>query len=483
MAQPQSTKAQLEVSETFFDMAAALNSCGYNDGLEQSLPLRASVRAEVEAVIAKSPQAAQARDAICQFWREHERDSSSHDVTQYVSLALELGAPPEFNTAVPQADLPPDAAYVLGVTPLLRKFHQTAGLRLLWNKHAQEYQSLVAQFHDQVSDIVVETDRYLKLAFSNYPGQRFAVYLEPLLSPSHADSRNYGSNYFSVVSPSKDGQLPLAEIRHTYLHFVLDPMALAHGGNLKRLEPILLEIKSAPLTDSYKNDIALLVNESLIRAIEVRLAVPKNNEAGRLDYVEHSVEEGFVLTRYFYEALAAFERDSTGMKDDYGDLLYNIDVDKERKRAHQVVFAAQATPEVISSARAYSAPSLLETAEQKLAMGDAAAAQQIAKQVVQHNNGGDEPGRAAFILARCATLAGNMEEARVDFQQAARSVRDPRILAWSHIYLGRIFDIQQQREAALGEYQAALAAGDPAPDTKAAAERGLSAPYQAHAPH
>src|SRR5262249_27527642 len=153
----------------------------------------------------------------------------------------------------------------------------------------------------------------------NYPGQRFAIFLEPQLSPAHVDSRNYGSNYFSVVSPSQDGQLPLAAIRHTYLHFVLEPLALVHGGNLKRLEPILLDIKTAPLSDAYKNDISLMVNESLIRAIEARLTIPKRNEAGRMAYVQHSMEEGFVLTRYFYDALGLFERESTGMKDAYGD--------------------------------------------------------------------------------------------------------------------------------------------------------------------
>jgi hypothetical protein len=479
----QSTKAQLEVSETFFTVALALNSCGYDAGLEESLPLRKAVRAELDAAIGKSPEAAKARDAICQFWQEHESNSSSRDITPYVSLALELGSPPELATTLPAADLPPDAARILGVVPLLRKFHQIAGLHLLWERHKKQYEALVLQFHDQVSNVITGTDLYLKLAFTNYPGQRFVVFLEPQLSPAHVDSRNYGTNYFSVVSPSQDGQLRLAEIRHTYLHFVLEPMALAHGGNLKRLEPILLEIKGAPLSDSYKNDISLLVNESLIRAIEARMAIPKTNEAGRQAYVQHSMEEGFVLTHYFYDALATFERESTGMKDAYGDLLHDIDVDRERKRARQLVFAAEATPEVISSAKAFSAPSLLETAEQKLAMGDVAGAQKIAEQVAQHNNGGDEPGRAAFILARIATLAGRMDEARYDFQQAAQSVHDPRILAWSHIYLGRIFDIQQQREAAVAEYQAALAAGDAAPDTKAAAERGLAAPYQAHAPH
>ena len=115
-------------------------------------------------------------------------------------------------------------------------------------------------------------------------------------------------------------------------------------------------------------------------------------------------------------------------------------------------------------------------------MGDVGGAQKLAQQVVQHNNGGDEPGRAVFILARVATLSGNMEEARADFEQAVQSVHDPRTLAWSHIYLGRIFDIQENREAALAEYRAALAAGDVAPDTRAAAERGLAAPYQARSP-
>jgi tetratricopeptide (TPR) repeat protein len=98
--------------------------------------------------------------------------------------------------------------------------------------------------------------------------------------------------------------------------------------------------------------------------------------------------------------------------------------------------------------------------------------------VAQHNHGGDAPGHAAFILARIATLSGKMEEARISFEQAVHSVQDPRILAWSHIYLGRIYDIQQNRDVAVEHYKAALAAGDPATDTRAAAEKGLMNPYQ-----
>src|SRR5262249_62043195 len=84
----QATKAQLEVSETLFTITTALNSCGYDAGLEDSLPVRKVVRAEVEEAVRKSPAAGQARAEICRFWQEHQPQGTSTDITQYVSLAL-----------------------------------------------------------------------------------------------------------------------------------------------------------------------------------------------------------------------------------------------------------------------------------------------------------------------------------------------------------------------------------------------------------
>jgi hypothetical protein len=306
------------------------------------------------------------------------------------------------------------------------------------------------------------------------------VYLEPLLSPAQVDSRNFGSNYYIVISPDREKHIRFPEIRHTYLHFVLDPMALSHGTALKQLEPILEDLHAAPMGEAFKNDISLMVNECLIRAIEARTTIPKSNEAARNAYVQRSVEEGFVLTRSFYDQLGSFEKESTGLKIAYGNLLHQVNLERERKRAREVTFRSEAAPEIVSAVQA--APNeerLLDIAEQKLAAGDREGAQKLAEQVLQHNHGGEGPGHAVFILARIATLSGKMEEARADFEQAVGAVHDSHMLAWSHIYLGRIFDIQQNRDVAMEHYKAALAAGDPSADTRAAAERGLAAPYQA----
>lgn len=457
---------------------SALNSCGYDSGLADSLPVRQTVRSEVLATVQQSPEAAHARDLICQFWKDHEDPAGQGEVSQYVSLGLELNNPPDFSTKLPDADMPPDAAYVLGVIPLLKKYYQAAGIHTLWQKHEGDYNSLVQQLHDPIAGLISQTDVFLKLPFSSYPGQRFGVYLEPLLSPGQVEARNYGNNYDLVFAPGRDRKIPTEAIRHTYLHFVLDPLAASHGTSLKRLEPILLDIRFAPLAKSFKQDIALMVNECLIRAIEARISIPKSDERARLAYVQRSMEQGFVLTRYFFDALANFEKSASGFKTVYGDMLHDLDLGRERKRAREITFAEHADPEVISPTRVVLQANLLNEAEQKLASGDKEGAQKIANQVLQHNHGGDEPGRAVFLLAQIATLDGKMDEARFDFEQAVHAARDPRTLAWSHIYLGRIYDLQENRQTALEHYRAALAAGDPAADTKAAAEKGIAAPYQ-----
>ena len=99
------------------------------------MPLRQTVRAEVQSAIQQSPEARQARNAICQFWIEHQLPGKDNDITPYLSLALDLGPAPAFAPTLSEADLAPDAARVLGVISLLQKFYRAAGIQALWQKH------------------------------------------------------------------------------------------------------------------------------------------------------------------------------------------------------------------------------------------------------------------------------------------------------------------------------------------------------------
>ena len=97
-------------------------------------------------------------------------------------------------------------------------------------------------------------------------------------------------------------------------------MAEKHFTSIKRIEPLLQSVKRAPLEESFRNDISLLVTECMVRAIEIRTTGNKQTaEAMRLQAVDDAVKQGYILTRYFYNALLAFEKDPAGLRSDlYG---------------------------------------------------------------------------------------------------------------------------------------------------------------------
>ena len=473
----QTSKVVLDVNETLFSVATAINNCGYDADLKDSDPVRAQVRSEVARALTASPEAQTASQEMCSFYRDHQQPDPARNLAQYVSLGLNLGDPPKFEAKVKEADLPPDASYVLGFIPLLTHFYQAAGIHTIWEQHQPQYEELIEREHSAVTNMLLSTDVYLRLPISGYVGRQFTIFLEPMTAPGQINARNYGADYFLVTAPEA-GALKMDQLRHTYLHFVLDPLMLKRGTALQRLEPLLKSVQVAPLDASFKRDISLLVTECLIQALEAHLAHPgKNAEPARQHAVDAAMGEGYILARYFYEALAKFETEPMGLQDALPDWLFLMDVDREKKRAAEVQFASQAEPEVVSMVRPKAG--MLDLAEQRMASGDYSGARKLAQQALDEKQ---DPGRALFILAQAASLNKDMEGARSYFERTIQVATDARLVAWSHIYLGRISDMFSDRETALKHYRAALAAGETAPAVKAAAESGLKQPYEPKVP-
>ena len=86
-------------AEPVFLMAAALNACGYDEGLEESAPVRKLVRDEMNLALAKSEDARNKRDKICLYIAQHRMTGGELDIAQYISLALYLTPPPEIETS------------------------------------------------------------------------------------------------------------------------------------------------------------------------------------------------------------------------------------------------------------------------------------------------------------------------------------------------------------------------------------------------
>ena len=212
-----------------------------------------------------------------------------------------LDPPPALTVKGKDSDVPPDAAYVLGFVPLLQRFATVAGLHAVWERHKDTYDVLADRYHQPLAKMTFDTEVYLRFPSAGYLGHEFVVYLEPMGAPGQTNARNYGPQYFVVISPGTNSSLKVQQIRHTYLHYLLDPLSLKYPTAVKRLSPILDAVKTAPMDEGFKTDPALLVTECLIRAIEVRT---KSSDVS----VEDSVGQGFVLTQYFYDALTQFEK-------------------------------------------------------------------------------------------------------------------------------------------------------------------------------
>ena len=467
-------QVSLETSETLFTVLTAINTCGYDQELNSSDPLRAQIRSEVSKAVQNTAGAQDVVAPMCGFYRQHQASDSSRDLSQYVSLALYQEEAPAFTLKVKQAELPPDAGAVADIVPLMSAFYQKIGLHSIWERHRARYTELTEIFHDPLAKMTFDTEIYLKLPSTGYLGRQFTVYLDAMGAPGQTNARNYAADYYVVISPTSSTAIKMQQIRHTYLHYLLDPLAMKNGSSFKRLEPLLDDVKLAPMDAAFKSNISLLVTECLVRAIEERLT--KISEAERARSIDEADKEGYVLTRYFYDALVKFEKDPASMRNAYADLVGSIDAGKEMKRASLIQFSGEAAPELLHLAGRRN-EHLLLNAERRLAAGDPETAEKLAQQALDEQE--EDSGRALFILAEVATANRDLDGARTYFERALKNAHEPKVIAWSHIYLGRIFDLKEDRFAAMDQYRAALtAAGGALPEAKLAAQKGLDQPYE-----
>ncbi len=259
--------------------------------------------------------------------------------------------------------MPPDSTQVVNILPLLRTFAENIHLNAIWVEHRPEYEALTALVHTPLTKMILNTNIYLRMPVSSYDGRRFLVLLEPMLAPSATNARIYANDYIVVASPSGNplGAVRMDDIRHIYLHYEIEPLVYARAQAMERLQPLLKAVQEAPLDYTYKTEIVPLITECLIKAIEthtmdVGIAKPerpaptvkaradlerydtemsdynRQAEAVRRKAVDLAMRQGWVLVDYFYSQIGDMEKEGISLKEDIGQMVYGMDVDREQHK-------------------------------------------------------------------------------------------------------------------------------------------------------
>jgi tetratricopeptide (TPR) repeat protein len=279
-----------------------------------------------------------------------------------------------------------------------------------------------------------------------------------------------------IITPSTD--LRIHDVRHAYLHYLLDPMATRHDEIIMHKRALGDHAQRAPALDpSFKTDFSLLLTESLIKAIEARL----DKQPAQ---VHQAMLEGYILTACFAEHLQVYLKQEQAMRFYYPEMLAAIDMKREDERLSQIEFVAQAPVRQAKTVEAPRPPELkgadktMALAEQLYTDRDLEGARQLYLKALEEPAGRPLHARAYYGLARIAALERNPEMAERLFEKTIESGPEPQVRAWALVYLARLSDAAGDREHATQRYREALAVEGASPAAHQAAEEGVQRSFE-----
>ena len=478
------TNVTVDGSEAMFTTMCALLASGFEADVsaENWRPMRAQLRERMQH------QQGPAVDALRAFYKQHQLVDAGAMLSQYVWFGLVSGPAPKFQPTLRRDELPPEVITLEGFSEILSAYYQEQKIGQLWRQMQPTYNQEIAEIHDSVSQIVFVATNYLRELADPASTRAFTIIVEPLVGRI-TNVRNFGDHYAIVISGRED--IPVDVVRHAYLHFLLDPLPLQYPHVIAVKRPLFDVAAKAPrLAPDLKDDFPSYFAECTVRAVELKLKrmAPSEREAA-LDVDD---ADGYVFVRPLFTALGNFEKSEPSMKLYFPEMVRGIDNVAEAKRIQTIKFApgeeASKAPdtsaEAVARRRAMQpttvpndpdAIAALTEGERRIAEKNPRAAEASFQRVLAKYP--DQP-RAWYGLGLVALLDHNGARAKEVFGRLTAGEhaagQDPMVLAWSHIYLARIYDDEGQTEQAKTQYQAALDVDGGPQQARQAAQKGLA---------
>jgi len=480
---PQST-VSVDGSEAMFTTICSLLAAGFESNVSSDnwTAFRAQMRERLRQ------QQGPAVEAVREFYRQHELRDPGAMLSRYLWFGLVSGPAPMFQPVLRRDELPPEIVALEGFSEILSDYYQEQKIGQLWRQVQPIYGREVERLHDPVSQIVFVASGYLREILEPAGPRTFKIVVEPLVGRI-TNVRNFGDHYALVLSGGEE--IPTDVVRHAFLHFLLDPLPMMYPHVTAVKRPLFEKAAIAPrLAPELKDDYASYFAECTVRAVELKLKrmSPGEREAAMSRYDE----DGYVLVKPLFGALPKFENSEPSMKLFFPDLVRAIDVGGETKRLAAVKFApvetAKPEDETASEEVAHrrsAAPTTvpndaevitaLTEGERRIAEKNPRAAEASFQKVLTKY---PDQARAWYGIGLVALLDHDAARAKQVFGRLTAgehaAIQDPMVLAWSHVYLARIYDDEGNPEVAKMEYQSVLSVEGGPELAKQAAQKGLA---------
>lgn len=472
-------------SEAMFTTMCALLAAGFESNVNSDnwTTFRAQMRERLRQ------QKGPAVDAIRQFYRQHELRDPGATLSRYLWFGLVSGPAPGFQPILRRDELPPEVIALQGFSELLSSYYQEQKIGALWRQVQPIYSREIQRLHEPLTQIVFTTSAYLREILDPDGVRKFTIVVEPLVGRI-TNVRNFGDHYALVLGGAEE--VPQDVVRHAFLHFLLDPLPLMYPHVIAVKRPLYDVAAKAPRLDSdLKDDYPSYFAECTVRAVELKMK-KKMSPGEREAALGSNDADGYVLVRPLVAALEGFEKSEPSMKGYFPDLVRSIDEKAEAKRLTAIQFAsADAEPSDNTAAEAVArlkkvlpttvpndaeVISALTEGERQIAAKNSRAAEASFKKVLVKYP--DQP-RAWFGLGVVAYMDHDAARAKEVFGRLTNgdhaATGDPRVLAWSHVYLARIYDYEGNSSVAKTEYESALAVQGGPEEARQAAQKELAA--------
>lgn len=476
------TAASIDTSEAMFATMCALYAAGYEGDLNADNwnTYRAQMRDRLRA------QKGPAVDALKEFYAKHQFRDPASMLSRFVWFGLVSGPAPKFRPVLRRDELPPDVLDLEGFSDILANYYAEQKIGRLYREVQPLYEREIERLHDPVSDVLFQATTYLRAVVDPAKPQSFTIIVEPLVGRI-TNVRNFVDHYAIILSGSEE--IPVDVVRHAYLHFLLDGLPLQYPHVIAVKRPLYEMAAKAPrLSADLKDDFPSWFGECTVRAVELRLR--KMSPSEREAALASNDAAGYVLVRPIFMGLPGYQQAEPSFRGYFPDLVRAIDVQAEQKRVAALQFAPsedtaaskELTNETIARNRARisalppdpDALAALTEGEKHLSERDPRAAEASFKSVLTKYP--NQP-RAWYGLGMVAVLDHDADRAKEVFGRLTTgeyaAAHDPMVMAWSHVYLGRIFQDEGQLDRAKTEYQAVLAVQGAPERAQQAAQQGL----------